>query len=93
MYLGRIVELAPDDMLYNDPIHPYSKALLSAIPIPDPDIKKQKIILKGDIPSPLDPPSGCTFHTRCTICDDICSQKTPDFREIKTDHWVACHLA
>ncbi|MCP4722973.1 MAG: dipeptide ABC transporter ATP-binding protein [Desulfobacteraceae bacterium] len=92
MYLGRIVELAPGRKLYKDPLHPYTKALLSAVPIPDP-LKKQdqSILLSGDVPSPLDPPQGCTFHPRCPMATKKC-QTQPVYREIEPDHWIACHL-
>jgi oligopeptide/dipeptide ABC transporter ATP-binding protein len=93
MYLGRIVELATDKELYQNPIHPYSQALLSAVPIPDPDVQKKRILLQGDVPSPMNPPSGCTFHTRCHECKEICSIEEPPFQSIGDDHWVACHLA
>lgn len=95
MYLGRICELAERNDLYNNPLHPYSQALLSAVPIPDPEIerKRQRVILTGDVPSPANPPSGCNFHTRCPIMVDICKEQEPEFREARPDHWVACHLA
>jgi oligopeptide/dipeptide ABC transporter ATP-binding protein len=93
MYLGKIVELTTRDELYRDPIHPYTKALMSAIPIPNPRLKRERTILNGDIPSPLNPPKGCRFHTRCPVAMDICSQEEPEFREVKIDHWVACWLA
>jgi len=93
MYLGRIVELTTRDELYSNPIHPYTKALMSAIPIPNPHLKRERTILKGDIPSPLNPPEGCQFHTRCPVAMDICSQNEPEFREVRMDHWVACWLA
>ncbi|MGD8889931.1 MAG: dipeptide ABC transporter ATP-binding protein [Desulfobacterales bacterium] len=92
MYLGRIVELATDKALYQNPLHPYSQALLSAVPVPDPEISKKKILLQGDVPSPMNPPTGCTFHTRCPECMDICSQKIPVFKKMGNEHWVACHL-
>jgi len=92
MYLGRIVELATDKALYQNPLHPYSQALLSAVPVPDPEISRKKILLQGDVPSPMNPPTGCTFHTRCPECMDICSQEIPVFKNMGNDHWVACHL-
>ncbi len=92
MYLGRIVELAPDRQLYKTPLHPYTKALLSAVPIPDPLADQdQEIILPGDVPSPLDPPNGCTFHPRCPMSMKKC-QVQPVYRQIQPDHWIACHL-
>ena len=92
MYLGQIVELAPDADLYNDPQHPYTEALLSAVPIPDPTVKKKRIILEGDVPSPIDPPSGCHFHTRCMYKEKICEEEAPEFKHIGGGHWVACHF-
>jgi oligopeptide/dipeptide ABC transporter ATP-binding protein len=92
MYLGRIVELATDKALYQNPLHPYSQALLAAVPVPDPEISKKKILLEGDVPSPLNPPTGCTFHTRCPECMDICSREIPIFKNMGSEHWVACHL-
>ncbi len=92
MYLGRIVELAADKALYQNPLHPYSQALLSAVPIPDPEIRKKKILLQGDVPSPMKPPPGCTFHTRCPECMEICSREIPVFKNTGNEHWVACHL-
>ncbi len=92
MYLGRIVELATDKDLYQNPLHPYSQALLSAVPIPDPEISRQKILLQGDVPNPLNPPTGCTFHTRCPERMDRCSQEIPVFKNMENEHWVACHL-
>ncbi len=95
MYLGKIMELATRKDLYEDPLHPYTQALLSAVSIPDPivEAKRQRIILAGDVPSPVNPPSGCRFHTRCWLAKDICSQQDPEWREIKPDHWALCHFA
>jgi len=93
MYLGKIVELTTRDELYRNPLHPYTKALMSAIPSPNPRQKRERTLLKGDIPSPLNPPKGCRFHTRCPVAMDICSQDEPAFREVRMDHWVACWLA
>ncbi|WP_226676287.1 ABC transporter ATP-binding protein [Mesobacillus jeotgali] len=94
MYLGHIVELTASNQLYNKPLHPYTQALLSAIPIPDPDVedKRERIILQGELPSPMDPPSGCVFRTRCQHAMDICAQRKPVWQEIDKDHYVACHL-
>jgi peptide/nickel transport system ATP-binding protein/oligopeptide transport system ATP-binding protein len=92
MYLGKIVELTGRDELFANPMHPYTKALMSAIPIPDPTLKRERIILKGDVPSPLNPPKGCRFHPRCPAVMDICSQQEPEFKEASRDHWVACWL-
>lgn len=92
MYLGRLVELCNGDSLYEEPLHPYTKALLDAVPIPDPSAKKDKELLKGEIPSAANPPIGCAFHTRCSACMDICKMEKPIWKEIKQDHYVACHL-
>jgi oligopeptide/dipeptide ABC transporter ATP-binding protein len=92
MYLGKMVELTKRDELFSNPLHPYTQALMSAIPIPDPHLKRKRIILKGDVPSPLNPPSGCRFHPRCPIAEEICSQKEPEFRAVSSDHWVACWM-
>jgi len=93
MYLGKMVELTGRDELYRDPKHPYTVALMSAIPVPDPTLKRDRVILKGDVPSPLHPPTGCRFHPRCPVAVDQCSVDEPVFREIKPDHWVACWVA
>lgn len=92
MYLGKMVELTGRDELFANPLHPYTKALMSAIPIPDPTLKRERIILKGDVPSPLNPPKGCRFHPRCPIADKVCSEQEPEFREVSPDHFVACWM-
>ncbi|WP_404455693.1 ABC transporter ATP-binding protein [Oceanobacillus kapialis] len=94
MYLGNLVELTSSGALYDQPLHPYTKALLSAIPIPDPDIeeRRERIILEGELPSPIDPPSGCVFRTRCPFAMDVCAEVTPTWQEVEQDHYVACHL-
>lgn len=92
MYLGSLVELADKHELYKNPLHPYTKALLSAVPIPDPTLKRERILLQGDIPSPANPPSGCKFHTRCPYKMDKCSKEIPQFKDVGNGHFVACHL-
>jgi len=92
MYLGFIVEMAPKEMIYNNPSHPYTQALLSAVPIPDPGRKKERIILEGDIPSTVNLPEGCPFATRCKYCKPECLKTKPEAKEIEPGHVVACHL-
>ena len=95
MYLGKMVELADSEELYANPQHPYTKALMSAIPIPDPDVEenKERIVLTGDLPSPIHPPSGCQFRTRCPVATELCKAEQPVFREVSPNHWAACHYA
>ena len=92
MYLGNMMEYGKTKDIFSRPLHPYTEALFSAVPVPDPDYKMNRIILKGDIPSPANPPSGCKFHTRCEKCRDICTREEPVFRELEPGHFVACHL-
>jgi len=92
MYLGKLIEIADKDTIYEKPLHPYTQALLSAVPIPNPRIKKERIILEGSIPSPLNPPSGCTFHTRCKHAKEICKKVVPEFKEVEPNHFTSCHL-
>lgn len=93
MYLGKIVEMADSDNLLRHPMHPYTEALVSAVPPADPDIRVNRIILEGDVPSPVNPPSGCVFHPRCRYAQDVCKQEVPELREVKPEHFVSCHLA
>ena len=90
MYLGKIVELAPKSELFSNPLHPYTQALMSAIPIPKPNLERERIILEGEVPSPLNPPPGCHFHPRCPVAMNRCSIEVPEFIENKPEHWVAC---
>ena len=93
MYLGKMVELTTREELFRNPMHPYTKALMSAIPVPNPRLKRERTILKGDVPSPLNPPKGCRFHTRCPVALAKCSVEEPQFRELLPEHWVACWVA
>jgi oligopeptide/dipeptide ABC transporter ATP-binding protein len=92
MYLGRIVEIAGKDQLFAAPQHPYTQALLSAVPVPDPTARGNRIILQGDVPSPMEPPSGCHFHTRCPLAQPRCRSERPRMRQVRPDHLAACHL-
>jgi peptide/nickel transport system ATP-binding protein/oligopeptide transport system ATP-binding protein len=93
MYLGKLVELADKREIYVNPLHPYTEALLSAVPVPDPAARgKRRVLLEGDVPSPISPPSGCRFHTRCPYVEPRCRVEEPAWREVKPSHWVACHL-
>jgi oligopeptide/dipeptide ABC transporter ATP-binding protein len=93
MYLGKIVELSETEALFSNPRHPYTAALMSAVPVPDPDFKVKRIALQGDVPSPINPPSGCTFHPRCQYANDICKTNAPEYRDMGEEHFVMCHFA
>jgi peptide/nickel transport system ATP-binding protein len=93
MYLGKVVEIAEKKDLFDSPLHPYTKALLSSIPVPNPALKRERVILKGDVPSPIDPPSGCRFHTRCPFATEKCKLEEPALRELTENHFVSCHFA
>ncbi|UOE56462.1 ABC transporter ATP-binding protein [Cytobacillus oceanisediminis] len=93
MYLGKVVEIAEKKKMFDSPLHPYTKALLSSIPVPDPTLKRDRVILKGDVPSPIDPPGGCRFHTRCPFAVEKCKQEEPPLRELVNNHFVSCHIA
>jgi len=94
MYLGKIVEITRSDELYDNPLHPYTQALLSAVPIPNPtvDSQRKRILLTGDVPSPVNPPVGCHFNPRCRLAQGVCKEKEPDLKDIGAEHWVSCHL-
>ncbi|MDM5226896.1 dipeptide ABC transporter ATP-binding protein [Cytobacillus sp. NJ13] len=93
MYLGKVVEIAEKKEMFDSPLHPYTKALLTSIPVPDPTLKRDRVILKGDVPSPIDPPGGCRFHTRCPFAAEKCKQEEPPLRELVNNHFVSCHFA
>jgi oligopeptide/dipeptide ABC transporter ATP-binding protein len=93
MYLGKLVEMTTRDELFRNPLHPYTQALMSAIPVANPRMRRQRVILKGDVPSPLNPPKGCRFHPRCPVAVEKCSREEPQFKELAPEHWVACWVA
>ena len=93
MYLGKIVEVAATEALFMNPKHPYTEALMSAVPVPDPDYKSEQILLEGNVPSPMNPPSGCYFHERCRYAQKICKVESPLYRDLGNEHFVSCHLA
>jgi oligopeptide/dipeptide ABC transporter ATP-binding protein len=90
MYLGKLVEVASSEEIFQNPLHPYTRALLSAIPVPDPDLRPERLRLKGDIPTAIEPPSGCRFRTRCPIAEARCAEQEPQLVEVSPDHFVAC---
>jgi oligopeptide transport system ATP-binding protein len=92
MYVGKIVEIAEADDLFANPLHPYTKALISAIPVPNPEVTRDRVVLEGDVPSPVNPPKGCRFHTRCPVAEDICGIEQPPTKDMGAGHLVACHL-
>jgi oligopeptide/dipeptide ABC transporter ATP-binding protein len=92
MYLGRVVELSPKDEFFEKPLHPYSEALISAVPIPDPDYTTKRIVLHGDVPNPISPPEGCHFHPRCPYAKSICVSEYPPYKQVMPDHYVSCHI-
>jgi peptide/nickel transport system ATP-binding protein len=93
MYVGKVAEMASAEELYSQPLHPYTEALLSSVPVADPLHKSERIVMQGEVADPSNPPSGCYFHPRCRYAQEVCKLKTPEFRELKPDHWVACHRA
>jgi peptide/nickel transport system ATP-binding protein len=93
MYLGKLVEMAETGDLFSNPLHPYTEALISAVPVPDPEYIPNQIILEGDVPSPMAPPTGCYFHPRCRYAKNVCAREAPPYRDVGGGHWVSCHFA